>query len=44
MRNLLLTIRYDGSNYHGWQIQKNAVSVQQVFQTALERVIGEKTD
>lgn len=44
MRNLLLTIRYDGSNYHGWQIQHNAVSVQQVFQNALERVIGEKTD
>ncbi|WP_444659380.1 tRNA pseudouridine(38-40) synthase TruA [Caproiciproducens sp. R2] len=44
MRNLLLTICYDGSHYHGWQIQKNAVSVQQVFQEALFRVIGERPD
>ncbi|MBE6828981.1 MAG: tRNA pseudouridine(38-40) synthase TruA [Ruminococcaceae bacterium] len=44
MRNLLLTICYDGSQYHGWQIQQNAVSVQQVFQEALFRVIGERPD
>lgn len=44
MRNLLLTICYDGSHYHGWQIQQNAVSVQQVFQDALFKVIGEKPD
>lgn len=44
MRNLLLNICYDGSRYHGWQIQQNAVSVQQVFQEALFRVIGEKPD
>ncbi len=44
MRNLLLTICYDGSQYHGWQIQKNAVSVQQVFQESLFRVIGESPD
>ncbi|MDF1495177.1 tRNA pseudouridine(38-40) synthase TruA [Caproiciproducens sp. CPB-2] len=44
MRNLLLTICYDGSHYHGWQIQKNAVSVQLVFQEALFRVIGERPD
>lgn len=44
MRNLLLTISYDGANYHGWQIQQNAVSVQQVFQEALFRVLGERPD
>ncbi|XOQ47440.1 MAG: tRNA pseudouridine(38-40) synthase TruA [Eubacteriales bacterium] len=44
MRNLLLTICYDGSGYHGWQIQQNAVSVQQVFQEALVRVLHEKPD
>lgn len=41
MRNLLLTLRYDGTRYHGWQIQQNAVAVQQVFQDALQRVLGE---
>jgi tRNA pseudouridine38-40 synthase len=41
MRNLLLTISYYGANYHGWQIQQNAVAVQQVFQEALFKVLGE---
>lgn len=41
MRNLLLTISYDGTNYHGWQIQKNALTVQETFQNALHRVTGE---
>ena len=44
MRNLLVTIAYDGSAYHGWQVQKNAVTVQEVFQNALERLIGERPD
>lgn len=44
MRNLLLSISYDGSRYHGWQIQKNAVSVQEVFQDSLFEVLNEKCD
>lgn len=44
MRNLLLTISYDGSAYHGWQVQKNAVTVQQVFQKAVEKLFCEKID
>lgn len=44
MRNLLLTIRYDGSSYHGWQVQKNAVTVQQVFQKAVGKLFCEKID
>lgn len=44
LRNLLITISYDGSKYHGWQIQQNAVTVQEVFQNALYSVIGDKPD
>lgn len=44
MRNLLITICFDGANYHGWQIQQNAVSVQQVFQEALTRILGTQPD
>ena len=40
MRNIALRLKYDGSNYHGWQIQKNDISVQQTVQEALERVCG----
>lgn len=44
MRNLLLKIAYDGARYHGWQIQQNAVTVQEVFQEALYRSINEQAD
>lgn len=40
MRNLLLTICFDGSNYHGWQIQSNAITVQEKLSLAIERVTG----
>lgn len=38
MRNLLLTISFDGSAYHGWQVQENAVTVQQTLQDALQHI------
>jgi pseudouridylate synthase I len=44
MRNLLLKIGYSGLHYHGWQIQQNALTVQEVFQNALYKVIGEEPD
>ncbi|MBE6823756.1 MAG: tRNA pseudouridine(38-40) synthase TruA [Ruminococcaceae bacterium] len=44
MRNLKITISYDGKDLHGWQIQKNAVTVQQHFQEALQSVIGYTVD
>ncbi len=44
LRNVKATIMYDGSKFHGWQIQSNAVAVQEVFQNALHCVIGDETD
>lgn len=44
MRNLLITIKYDGSHYHGWQVQSNALTVQEVFQNAVEKVFGSRLD
>ena len=38
-----LTVEYDGTSYSGWQRQKNAVSVQQKVEEALEVVLGKKT-
>ena len=35
MRNIALRLRYDGSRYHGWQVQKNAVTVAQTLEEAL---------
>lgn len=40
MRRLLLTLRYDGTAYHGWQVQPNAVTVQETLQDAIEALTG----
>lgn len=40
-RRILLTISYDGTNYAGWQLQENAVAVQQRLEEALHRLTGE---
>ena len=40
-RNYLLTICYDGASYHGWQIQENAYTVQEAFQKAAKRIVGD---
>ena len=44
MRNILVTLKYDGKYYHGWQIQKNAVTVQETFQDGLKSILGELPD
>ena len=44
MRNILLTLMYDGKGFHGWQIQENAPTVQEEFQNALFRVTGLRPD
>ena len=41
MRNVKLTISYDGGGYHGWQRQKEGITtVQQVLEEAIERALG----
>lgn len=41
MRNIAMRIRYDGTDYHGWQRQKNGITVQQVTEEALSALTGE---
>ena len=40
MRNLLLTLRYDGTDFHGWQVQPNGDSIQQRLTEAFRSVSG----
>ena len=40
MQRILLTLRYDGTAYHGWQVQPNGITVQQTLQDAIEAVTG----
>ncbi|WP_291779954.1 tRNA pseudouridine(38-40) synthase TruA [Cecembia sp.] len=38
-----LELAYKGTSYHGWQLQKNAHSVQEELENALFILLGEKT-
>lgn len=41
-RNIKLTICYDGSGYHGWQVQPNGDTIQQQIEIALLNLTGQK--
>jgi tRNA pseudouridine38-40 synthase len=41
--NIKLTIEYDGTNYHGWQIQPNGESIQSVLERAVSTFLGVAT-
>ena len=41
MRKIKLIIEYDGSRYHGWQYQINAISIQEVLSEAIGKITGE---
>ena len=38
--NIALKLMYNGTAYHGWQVQKNAVTVCETLQKALEKITG----
>ena len=44
MSRLLVKLRYNGSAYVGWQVQKNGLSIQQSVQDALQKVYGKRFD
>ncbi|SDT62028.1 tRNA pseudouridine38-40 synthase [Mucilaginibacter mallensis] len=41
LQRFFIELAYDGTNYHGWQIQQNAVSVQEVLNKALSTILRE---
>lgn len=41
-RNIMLTIAYDGTQYRGWQVQPNGLSVQECVETSVQKLTGEK--
>ena len=43
MRNILLTIEYDGTHFHGWQIQNPSQrTIQGEFQKSFKKIFGKK--
>ena len=44
MRNIRITIEYDGKNFPGWQSQPGKMSIQSEIQKAIFEVTGEEVD
>jgi tRNA pseudouridine38-40 synthase len=42
LRNLKVTLSYDGAEFSGWQVQPDAVTVQGTLASAIGRITGEK--
>lgn len=36
-----LTVAYDGTNYHGWQVQPNGITIEEVLNKALSDLFGQ---
>lgn len=41
-QRIALGVEYEGANYHGWQIQKNGISIQEMLENALSKVANQK--
>ncbi len=41
MRRIRLTVAYDGTNYCGWQEQPNGITIEEVLNAALSKMLGE---
>ena len=41
MKRIMLTVAYDGTNYHGWQTEPTGISVEEVLNKALSKRLGE---
>ena len=44
MRNIKLTIEYDGKDFNGWQKQPNKLNIQGEIEKAIERITGEEVE
>ena len=42
MRTIKLTLAYDGAAYAGWQVQRGAKTIQEVVETALAKITGDR--
>jgi tRNA pseudouridine38-40 synthase len=43
MQRYFIQLSYDGTNYHGWQIQPNGITVQEVLEKVISTISREKT-
>lgn len=44
MKRVMLTVAYDGTNYHGWQIQPNRETIEGILNRCLSELMGENVE
>jgi tRNA pseudouridine38-40 synthase len=44
MQKYLIKISFDGTDYHGWQVQPNGITVQESIQNAMKKLYGYAPD
>ncbi len=44
MRNIKLTIEYDGKKFNGWQKQPNKLNIQGEIENAIKEITGEEVE
>ena len=44
MRNIKLTIEYDGKEFNGWQKQPNKLNIQGTIEQAIKQITGEEIE
>ncbi len=42
MKRIRLTVAYDGTNYHGWQVQNNGITIESELNRCLTDLFGEE--
>ena len=42
MKRVKLIVAYDGTNYCGWQLQPNGITIEQVLNENLSKLLGEE--
>jgi tRNA pseudouridine38-40 synthase len=43
MKKFVALLEYDGTCYHGWQLQSGVPTIQEALESALERILGKAT-
>lgn len=44
MKRILIVVAYDGTDYHGWQIQKNGITIESELNRCLSELLQEKIE
>lgn len=42
MKRIMLTVAYEGTAYHGWQLEPTGLTIEEVLNGALNRLLGEE--